>query len=166
MPSVSNWPICLRLCAGPARLMLPAALLEQVLTCDPVDVPVAPEPGWQRLADVPGSAFTRIGFQCPGAGAWRATSMAVLRVLPPDVVGRRRLALLLDSAPRVLPPLAPIVIVSAHAPGGDTFARVQVEGEDLLVPDLYRLGGAGAMNNGCGDTSFKSTGLRYEGASP
>ena len=26
MPSVSNWPICLRLCAGPARLMLPAAL--------------------------------------------------------------------------------------------------------------------------------------------
>lgn len=135
----SNWPICLRLCVGTARLILPAALFEQTLACSPVEVAAAPRPGWHLLERNNDSAFSRLSFQGEESIDWRATWLAVFRRLPDNVTGQRRFALLMNDAPQVLAPLDDRVAVSSAELGDDALASVAIGDEALVVPDLTKL---------------------------
>jgi hypothetical protein len=148
--ALSRWPTCLRLPAGEVDLLLPASLIEQVLPCEPVEMPSRDSAGWHREADVAGSALSRVRF-VPARGEegreppWTATWVAILRRLGEGSVAHPRFGLLLSAAPQLLEPLTDSVEILDSGPGSAEAASVAVAGARLVVPDLAALPQAAAV---------------------
>ncbi len=139
---MKRWPICLRLPAGGVDLVLPAALVQQVLSCEPVPLPPALAPGWQEVEGPSGDSVIRVRFVAPGEAPeqdWQARWIAVLRRRAGGSAPRH--GLLLSAAPELLPPPGDgmQVVTDEDGPLPDALATVVLGMHRLMLPDLAAL---------------------------
>jgi len=144
MADMNRWPLCLRLPSGGIDLMLPAALVEQVLACHPVVLPAMRDAGWQEVGVSPGGSVVRLRFVVPDQEVdvgWSGCWMAVLRRVRGH--GVRRHAVLLSGAPELLPPLHEGVAIAQASPSPDVLATVTLASRRMVVPAVDALYGRG-----------------------
>ena len=118
--------------------MLPAALVAQVQSCEPLLVTPGSGAGWQVLGTCAGGSVIRVCRSGPES-PWQARWIAVLRRAP-GAAGPRP-GVLLSAAPELLPPLgaAQDFAVAGRDGLGEGEVALTLGTRRLVVPDVSAL---------------------------